>query len=81
MQGRNRDTEVERGRVDSWGKGRVGQIRNLLYNARSSAWCSLMTWMGGIGEGEVQEGGDIGIRIADSLYCKAETQHCKAIMH
>ena len=30
---------------------------------------------------EVQEGGDIGIQIADSLHCTAAlTQHCKAII-
>ena len=34
------------------------------------------------GEGgrETQEEGDICIHIADSQYCVAETQHCKAII-
>ena len=40
---RKRDTDTESEHVDSWGKGRVGQIGNLLYNAGSSAWCSVMT--------------------------------------
>ena len=36
---------------------------------------------GGVAGREVQEGGDIGIHIADSLHCTAEvTQHCKAII-
>ena len=36
---------------------------------------------GGKGGREVQEGGDLGILIADSLCCTAETtQHCKAIL-
>ena len=30
-------------------------------------------WNGGRGAREVQEGGDIGIRRADSLHCTAET--------
>ena len=30
-------------------------------------------WPGGVGWGEAQEGRDIGIHIADSLHCTAET--------
>ena len=30
-------------------------------------------WDGGVGERGVQEGGDTGIHIADSLHCTAET--------
>ena len=33
----------------------------------------------GVGEREVQEGGDIDIHIADSLHCTEKlTQHCKS---
>ena len=39
-----------------------------------------MGGMGGWCGREVQEGGVIGIHIADSLHCMAETQHCKAII-
>ena len=50
---------------------------DLLCSAGSSAWCSVVTWIGGMGVGwsgkEVQEGGDICIHIADSLCCTAET--------
>ena len=36
--------------------------------------------MGGMGEGrEVQEGGDIGVHIADSLHCTAETNIVKQL--
>ena len=45
---------------------------NLRYSTGSSARCSVMTQMGGM-RGEVQEGGDICIHIADSLRCTAET--------
>ena len=40
-----------------------------------------MTWRGGVGGGEAQEGGDIGIHIADTLGVQQKlTQHCKAII-
>ena len=41
--------------------------------------CSVASWRGGAGGArEVQEGGDIHILRADSHFCTAETQHCKA---
>ena len=45
-----------------------------LYSTGSSAQCcdDLGGWDGGDGK-EVQEGGDIGIQIADSLHCTTET--------
>ena len=47
----------------------------LLCGTGSSAWCSVMTWLGGMGVGgkEAQEGGDICILIADLLHWTAET--------
>ena len=40
--------------------------------------CDDLDGWDGVGGKEVQEGGDIGIHIADSLHCTA--QHCKAII-
>ena len=64
-------------RIDIYTLPCVKQIAsgNLLYSTGSSAWCSVMTQMGGMGGGgrEVQEGRDICIHIADSLRCTAET--------
>ena len=47
---------------------------NLLYSAGSSAQCSVVAWMGGMGVGrkEGQEEGDICIHIADLLCYTAE---------
>ena len=43
--------------------------------------CDDLDGWDGVGAGrEVQEGGDIGVHIADSLHCTAETQHCKTII-
>ena len=49
-------------------------LGNLLYSPGNSAWCSVMTLMGGVGgEGAVREGGDICMHIVDSLHCTAQT--------
>lgn len=48
----------------------------LLCSTGSSAWCSMLTWRGGGGGGEVrepQEGGDMCIHRAESRHCIAET--------
>ena len=47
----------------------VKQIANgkLLYSTGCSAQCSVMTWKGGMGVREVQEGRDICIHIAELL--------------
>ena len=61
--------------VDTYTLPCVKQIAsgNLLCNTGSSARCSEMTWRGGTGDGEAQEGGNIGVHIADPLCCTAET--------
>ena len=46
---------------------------NLLYSARSSARCSVMTNRDGMGEGEAQEGRGICIHMVHSRCCTAET--------
>ena len=57
----------------------VIQIANakLLYNTRSSTWCSMTTERGGmgweVGSAEVQEGGNICTPMADSCCYMAET--------
>ena len=50
-------------------------VKGQLYSAGSSAWCSVLTWRGEVGQvgREVQGGGDICIHKADSLCCTAET--------
>jgi len=63
----------------------------LLYNTGSPAWCSVMTWRGGMGEGkEAQEGEDTHTHTHTYIYIKLwlicivvrqkPTQHCKAII-
>ena len=51
-----------------WGCVKQRASGELLYSTRSSAQSSVMTWRGGVGAGEAQEGGD----------SKNLTQHCKA---
>jgi len=50
----------------------------LLYSTRSSAWCSVVTQMGGIRGGVCM----YTLHIPDSLCCRNETktQNCKAII-
>ena len=50
-------------------------VKGQLYSTGSSAWCSVLTWRGEVGQvgREVQGGGDICIHKADSLCCTAET--------
>ena len=70
----------EAGRLQSMGSWRVGHDWSNLaaaeaavgncYIVQSSAWCSVMTWRGGMW---AQVGGDICIPMADSLHCTAET--------
>ena len=45
-------------------------VCELLCSTGSSAWCSVVIWMGGK---VIQEGGDVCIHIAHSLCCIAET--------
>ena len=71
------------GHIDTYTLSCVRYVTNrkLLWNTGRPAWSSVMTWRGGVGGGEAQEGGDIGIHIADTLGVQQKlTQHCKAII-
>ena len=50
-------------------------IHLLLHSTKSSAWCSVMTWRGGmvVGVGGRSKRKEIRIHIADSLHFTAET--------
>ena len=57
----------------------------MLYSTGSSAWCSMMTWVGDGGWGEAQEGGDMCIhkikiknpcvRVGIKCFCDCPMKH------
>ena len=95
--GRNRDTDVENGHVDTEGEGEGGmnwEIRfdlnntimcqiasgNLLYNTGSSAQCSVMTQMGGMGGRSKREAIYVYIQLIHLIVQQKLTQYCKEII-
>ena len=97
LQGRNGDANVENGLLDTVGKERgvygesstniymLSGVRwiagELLCNARSPTWLSVVTLRDGMeGEREAQKRGDICVIMTDLLIVwQKPTQHCKAI--
>ena len=95
LQGRNRDADRENGCVRGRGVGWTGRLRLMyihtilwktasgkqLYSTGSLAWCSVVTYMGGLGwEGRWRGSGCIYIYLIHLIVRQKQTQYCKAVI-